>query len=127
RARGFSTYAAIRQLGREGLSEMIERCCACAKSIVSRLGGLHGAQMLWLPQLNQGLVRFLDQGAGATDEDHDRRTDEVIARINARGEAFFSGTTWRGQRAMRVSVCNWQTNEEDVERTVRSVAEILRS
>ena len=127
RARGFSTYAAIRQLGREGLSEMIERCCDCARSMVSRLGRLNGAQMLWLPQLNQGLVRFLDQGAGATPEDHDRRTDEVIARINAGGEAFFSGTTWRGQRAMRVSVCNWQTNDDDVERTVQSVAAILRS
>ena len=127
RARGFSTYAAIRQLGRAGLSEMIERCCACANSIVSRVGGLNGAQLLWLPQLNQGLVRFLDQKANATSEDHDRRTDEVIARINAAGEAFFSGTTWRGQRAMRVSVCNWQTNDEDVERTVQSVAAILRS
>ena len=127
RARGFSTYAAIRQLGRAGLSEMIERCCACAKSIVSRVGGLNGAQLLWLPQLNQGLVRFLDRKANATSEDHDRRTDEVIARINAAGEAFFSGTTWRGQRAMRVSVCNWQTNDEDVERTVQSVAAILRS
>jgi glutamate/tyrosine decarboxylase-like PLP-dependent enzyme len=127
RARGFSTYAAIRELGREGVSEMIERCCACAKSIVSRLGGLNGAQMLWLPQLNQGLVRFLDQRAGATSEDHDRRTDDVIARINAAGEAFFSGTTWHGRRAMRVSVCNWQTSDEDVERTVQSVAAILRS
>jgi glutamate/tyrosine decarboxylase-like PLP-dependent enzyme len=126
RARGFATYAAIRELGREGVSEMIERCCDCAKAIVSRIGALTGSQMLWLPQLNQGLVRFLDERAGATAEDHDRRTDAVIAEINAAGEAFFSGTTWRGQRAMRVSVCNWATDHGDVERTVQSVAMILR-
>lgn len=126
RARGFSTYAALRQLGRSGLSEMIERCCTACKSIVVQLGGLRGAQMLWEPRLNQGLVRFLDPKVDATDDDHDNRTNAVIARINAQGEAFFSGTTWRGRRAMRVSVCNWQTNENDVERVISSVASILR-
>ena len=58
-----------------------------------------------------GLVRFGD----------DRRTDEVIARLLEDGEAYFGGTTWRGRRAMRVSVCNWQTTEEDVERVVEAV------
>ena len=52
--------------------------------------------MLWTPTLNQGLVRVLDQQAGASLQDHDRRTDAVIAAINASGEAFFSGTSWRG-------------------------------
>jgi hypothetical protein len=49
----------------------------------------------------------------------------MIARINAAGEAFFSGTTWRGRRAMRVSVCNWQTTTEDVARTVTAIAHLL--
>lgn len=82
--------------------------------------------MLWEPTINQGLVRFLDLRPGATKEDHDRRTDEVIAKILKTGEAFFGGTTWRGRRAMRVSVCNWQTSEEDVERVVRAVASVLK-
>ena len=43
----------------------------------------------------------------------------------ATGEAFFSGTTWRGKRAMRVSVVNWRTTEEDVRRTVAAVASVL--
>jgi aromatic-L-amino-acid decarboxylase len=50
----------------------------------------------------------------------------MIAKINATGEAFFSGTTWRGRRAMRVSVCNWQTTDDDVKRTVGSIAQLLR-
>ena len=33
RARGFPTYAAIRQLGRDGIAAMIERCCQHARSI----------------------------------------------------------------------------------------------
>jgi prophage DNA circulation protein len=71
-------------------------------------------------------VRFLDANANASEENHDRRTDEVITAIRASGEAFFSGTTWRGRRAMRVSVCCWQTSEDDVGRAVRSVAQVLK-
>jgi len=126
RARGFSTYAALRQLGRHGLAALIERCCVHAHSLVTRIGSLPGAEVLWEPVINQGLVRFLDTRPLAPDKDHDRKTDEVIAAIVTTGEAFFGGTTWRGRRAMRVSVCNWQTNEQDVQRSVNAVAKVLR-
>ena len=62
---------------------------------------LPGAEVVWEPQINQGLVRFTRNND--TPERDDAYTDEVIQRINATGEAFFSGTTWRGRRAMRVS------------------------
>jgi len=45
----------------------------------------------------------------------------VTAAICKTGEAFFGGTTWRGKRCMRISVCNWQTNETDVERAITAV------
>jgi len=125
RARGFPSYAAIRQLGVDGISEMIERCCTQARSLVTGIGRLHGAELIWEPRINQGLVRFLDLNAVASEQDHDRRTDDMVARINAAGEAFFSGTTWRGRRAMRVSVCNWRTTTDDVMRTVTNVAQLL--
>jgi glutamate/tyrosine decarboxylase-like PLP-dependent enzyme len=126
RARAFPAYAALRQLGRDGVAELIERCCRHASAIVAGLGELAGVEVLWKPVINQGLVRFLDARGGATEEEHDQRTDEVIAAIQATGEAFFGGTTWRGRRAMRISVCNWQTSEADVERVVKAVASVLR-
>ncbi|MEP6636825.1 MAG: aminotransferase class V-fold PLP-dependent enzyme [Acidobacteriota bacterium] len=125
RARGFPAYAALRQLGRDGLAQLIERCCRNAHSLVMRIGELDGAEVVWEPVINQGLVRFLDQKPGATEEDHDRRTDDVIAAILKTGEAFFGGTTWRGRRAMRVSVCNWRTSDADVERVVKAIARVL--
>ncbi len=127
RARGFPTYAALRQLGHSGVTSIVENCCKHAHSIVMGIGGLPGAEVLWEPAINQGLVRFLDQSPGATEEDHDRRTDQVVAAINATGEAFFGGTTWRGRRAMRVSVCNWMTSEVDVRRTIHSVSRVLNA
>ncbi|HYL74937.1 MAG TPA: pyridoxal-dependent decarboxylase [Bryobacteraceae bacterium] len=109
RARGFSTYAALRQLGRDGIAELIDRCCHHAQALATRIGVIPGAELASAPILNQALVRFGD------------RTDEVIAAAVATGEAFFGGTTWRGQRAMRISVCNWQTTEQDIDRAVAAL------
>jgi glutamate/tyrosine decarboxylase-like PLP-dependent enzyme len=127
RSRCFASYAAIRQLGRTGIADLIERCCRHAHAIVTRIGKLPGAELVWEPRINQGLVRFLDNSPGATEEDHDRRTELAIAKIQESGEAFFGGTTWRGRRAMRVSVCNWRTSDEDVERVVSAAASCLES
>jgi glutamate/tyrosine decarboxylase-like PLP-dependent enzyme len=125
RGRGVPTYAAIRQLGRDGIAAIVERCCRHAHEIVMRICSLPGTEMLWEPRVNQGLVRFLDQNPGSTAADHDRFTEAVITGIVATGEAFFTGTTWRGQRAMRVSVCNWQTNESDVARAIAATRAVL--
>ena len=125
RARAFSVYAGMRQLGRQGIADLVDRCCDHAHSIVVRLGQLKGAEMLWEPTINQGLVRFLDPRLDAGEVDHDRYTEEVIAKILESGEAFFGATTWRGKRAMRVSVCNWRTSESDVQRVVQTVESIL--
>jgi glutamate/tyrosine decarboxylase-like PLP-dependent enzyme len=127
RGRAFPTYAALRQLGRDGVANLVERCCKHAHSIVMRIGALPGAEALWEPTINQGLVRFLDPRPDASENEHDHWTDEMIAAILAAGEAFFGGTTWRGRRAMRVSVCNWQTSDEDVARVIASVAQVMKS
>jgi glutamate/tyrosine decarboxylase-like PLP-dependent enzyme len=125
RARAFPTYAALRQLGRKGVSDLVERCCEHAHSLVMEIGRLPGAQVVSEPVINQGLVRFLDSKPGASDTDHDRKTEEVIAAILASGEAFFGGTAWQGRRAMRISVSNWLTSEKDVRRVVSAVAKVL--
>lgn len=125
RGRGFSTYAALRQLGKAGVADLVERSCRHAGALVAAIGALPGAEVVWQPQLNQGLVRFLDSDPGAGEAGHARRTDAVIAAVTAGGEAFFGGTTWRGIRCMRVSVCNWRTNEDDLRRAVRAIEQVL--
>lgn len=127
RARGFPVYAALRELGRSGFEALVDRCCAHATALVMQIGALPGAEIVWTPTLNQGLVRFLDLRGDASERDHDARTNAVISAINSTGEAFFSGTTWRGRRAMRVSVVNWRTDTVDIERTVAAVEAALKS
>jgi len=122
RARGFASYAALRELGRVGVQELVERCCDCAAQLVAGLGGLEGVEVLSTPVINQGLVTFLDPSGAVSNE----WSDEVIAQIAAEGTAFFSGTTASGgRRAMRVSVSNWQTSSEDVAKTVAAVERVL--
>lgn len=121
RARGFSTYAALRELGKSGVSRIVERTCSAASELVYQLALIPGVEVLWRPIINQGLVRFLDPRPNATEQDHDAETERVIGNIVRSGEAFFGGTTWRARRAMRVSVVNWRTDEESVRRAVDAV------
>jgi len=120
RSRGFVAYAAIRALGRAGIADIVDRCCAHADRLVSGIGSLPGAEIVVRPVINQGLVRFL-----ARDGNHDRQTDDVIRRIQAKGVAWFGGATWQGQRVMRVSVCNWATTDRDVEDTIASIRKVV--
>jgi glutamate/tyrosine decarboxylase-like PLP-dependent enzyme len=118
RGRGFAVYATIRALGRSGIGALVDRCCAHASRLVKNIGELPGVEIVAAPVINQGLVRFL-----RSDGDHDRHTDDVIARIQRKGVAWFGGATWRGMRVMRVSVCNWLTTEHDIDLTIETVRE----
>jgi len=126
RARGFATYAALRQLGLQGVADLVDRCCRHAADLVAGLGELPGVEVLWKPVINQGLVRFLDPANSSDEAANDRFTDLMSKRLVAHGEAFFINTTWRGRRAMRVSVMNWQTNERDVARSIEAVRACLQ-
>jgi glutamate/tyrosine decarboxylase-like PLP-dependent enzyme len=112
RARGFPVYAAIRSLGREGIAQLVERCCAHARRFAEGLAGVPGAELVNDVVLNQVLFRF----------ESDARTAEVLAAVQAGGVAWMSGTTWDGRGAIRISVSNWSTTEEDIDRTLAAFA-----
>jgi glutamate/tyrosine decarboxylase-like PLP-dependent enzyme len=118
RARGFAVYAAIRSLGRAGIAELVQRSCAHARRFAELLGADPEVEILNEVVLNQVLVRFGDS---------DERTDEIGRLVRASGEAWMSGTRWHDVAALRISVSNWQTTEEDVERTVRAIRDAVES
>ena len=112
RARGFAVWAALKELGAEGVEDLIDRNCALARRFADglRAGGL---EILNDVVLNQVLVGF------SSDADADR----VVEGAQREGTCWVGATTWRGRRLMRVAVSNWATTEDDVD---RSVAAILR-
>ena len=111
RARGFATWAALRQLGRAGVAELVERCCALARRFADQLGAVEGVTIVNEVVLNQVLVRFGDDAA----------TERVIEAVQRSGECWMGGTSWHGMRLMRISVSNWTTTEADVDRSVEAI------
>jgi glutamate/tyrosine decarboxylase-like PLP-dependent enzyme len=117
RARGFTVYAALRALGRRGLAELVERCCGLAQRMAERLPEGKGVRVLNEVVLNQVLVRFSDPSGG----DDDAFTSKVMRLVQEDGTCWLGGTTWHGMRAMRVSVSNWSTTEEDVDVSAEAI------
>ncbi len=116
RARGFATYAALRELGADGVADLVERCCALARRFASGLADLEGVTIANDVTLNQVLVRFRDD---------DATTDAVIAGAQREGTCWMGGTTWRRKRYMRLSVSNWQTTEADIDRSIGAIARVM--
>jgi len=118
RSRAIALYAALRALGREGIAEIVGRCCDCATRFAERLSRDDDVEILNDVVLNQVLVRF--GGDDAT-------TDHVVEAVQSEGTCWMSGTTWRGRRAMRISVTNWSTTFDDVDRSVEAIFRCLRT
>ena len=116
RARGLPIYAALRSLGRTGVAELIDRCCALARRFAAGLATDPRVEVLNEVVLNQVLVRFR-----GPDGDHDAYTRQVVAAVQRDGTCWMTGTTWQGKVAMRISVSNWSTDESDVDRSVAAV------
>lgn len=116
RGRGFAVYAALASLGRAGVAGLVDRGCDLAARFAEQLAAADGVTVLNEVVLNQVLVRF-DAGGG----DPDAHTREVIRRVQHEGTCFATGTVWHGRAAMRLSVSNWSTDADDVDRSVAAI------
>jgi glutamate/tyrosine decarboxylase-like PLP-dependent enzyme len=112
RARAIPVYAALRSLGRQGLADLVERNCALARRLADAMRDAGGVEILNDVVLNQVLLRF---------DDDDATTRAVVEEVQRGGEAWLGGTVWRGRAAVRVSVSNWSTTEEDIDRLVAAL------
>jgi glutamate/tyrosine decarboxylase-like PLP-dependent enzyme len=117
RSRGMATWAALKELGRDGVVELVDRCCALARRFAAALDGVEGAGVVNDVVLNQVLVRFGD----------DDRTRRVVEAVQRSGECWMGGTAWHGMALMRISVSNWSTREADVDRSVQAILAACRS
>ena len=113
RARGADVWAALRSLGRVGLTELVERNCSQARRFAEALSEA-GYEILNEVVLNQVLVSFGDA----------ELTGRVIAGIQQDGTCWCGGTVWQGKTAMRISIISWATTDEDIERSIRAVLKV---
>jgi glutamate/tyrosine decarboxylase-like PLP-dependent enzyme len=116
RARGFAVYAALRSLGRCGVAAMIERCCRLAVRFADRLRSDRRIRILNDVVINQVLVRVAPEG-----RDADAVTNDVLRRVQEERVCWLGATRWRDMDAMRISVSNWSTTDQDVDRSADSI------
>jgi glutamate/tyrosine decarboxylase-like PLP-dependent enzyme len=114
RARGFATWAALRSLGRTGVAELVDRCCDLARRFAQRLDELEGIEVVNDVVLNQVLLRVGDP----------ELTDRLEHAIQEDGTCWMGGTTWRGERLLRIAVSNWSTTPNDVDRVVATIGRL---
>jgi len=118
RARGFAAWAMLRHLGRQGISEMVERHCRVARLIAEKLAAEPSIEVLNDVVLNQVILRF-----GADDDS----TVKTIARIQQDGVCFAGGAKWRGQQVMRISVISYETTETEGRRSAEAMIDAWRN
>ncbi|MBA3627337.1 MAG: aspartate aminotransferase family protein [Chloroflexi bacterium] len=112
RGRGLAVYAALRSLGRDGVTDLIERCSRLARRMADGLSSASGVEVLNEVVLNQVLVRFGDD---------DALTLEVVRRVQDDGTCWLSGSVWQGRAVMRISVSNWSTTEADADLSTQAI------
>ncbi len=113
RARVVEIWAALRSLGKQGVADLIDRCCQHAATFAEALRA-GGCEVLNDVVLNQVLVSFGD----------DEINTRVIDAVQAEGTCWCGGTVWRGRKAMRISVSSWATTDLDVNRSVAAILKI---
>ena len=111
RARGVPVWAALRSLGRVGVADLVEGLARHARELADGIAAIDGAVVLNDVDYTQVCVAFGD----------DERTRAVTARLIADATAWMSGSRWRGQDVLRISVSNWSTDEDDVRRSIDAV------
>jgi glutamate/tyrosine decarboxylase-like PLP-dependent enzyme len=111
RSRGYATWAAVRSLGRSGVADLVERCCALARRLADGVAELPGVTVANDVVLNQVLLRVGDAQFTAA-------VEELIQNDRT---VWLGGTTRRGERLLRVAVSNWSTGEADIDRTIDTI------
>jgi glutamate/tyrosine decarboxylase-like PLP-dependent enzyme len=118
RARVFPVWAAVRSLGRAGVADLVERSCAQARRFGEILAADDEVDVLNDVVLNQVLVRVGDD---------DERTRSVAAAVQAEGATWLGTTVRHGKVALRISVSDHATDDEDVALAADAVLRAVHS
>jgi glutamate/tyrosine decarboxylase-like PLP-dependent enzyme len=90
----------------------VEGLVSNAKSLARGAKDIVGAEVLNDVDYTQVCIRF----------GSDSRTREVTQRIIADGATWMSGSRWKDQDVLRISVSNWSTDDEDVRLSLEALS-----
>ncbi|RKR15154.1 glutamate/tyrosine decarboxylase-like PLP-dependent enzyme [Maribacter vaceletii] len=115
RARIVELWAILKYLGKNGIDEMILEMHKRALQFSKELSNINGFTVLNDVVFNQVMVSC----------ETDDLTDKTLARIQELRKCWVGGSTWKGKKVIRISVCSWATTKEDVDISVSSFKKAL--
>ena len=115
RTRGVMLWAVLKHLGREGVEELIDRLCDNTAYFADELQKA-GFSLVNPPQFNQFMIKC----------ESDAETEHLLKSVQDSGVCWCGGSSWEGEKVIRVSVCSHATTHEDIDMSVRAFKEARR-
>jgi aromatic-L-amino-acid decarboxylase len=112
RFRALKLWMIIRAFGVDGLAARLRAHCALARTFAEWVEA-SGDWELMAP-VPFSLVCFRYAPIGLSDEELDRRNEEIMHAVNAGGDVFLSHTKLRGRFTLRLAIGNIRTEERHV-------------
>lgn len=116
RSRVIPIWAALKQLGKDGVAQMVDRHCAQARRFARLLAEEPGVQVVNDVNLNQIAVRFHHPA-----HDTDTHTQNVTVGFQNEGVAWAQTSRYNGNTVLRLSVINWATTDDDIDKAAESL------
>jgi glutamate/tyrosine decarboxylase-like PLP-dependent enzyme len=117
RARGVPVWAALRQLGRSGVIDLVDRLVENARALADGLSRLESVSVC-----NDVVFTQVCLTAGS-----DELTRAVTQCLIDEGAVWMSGSRWQGRDVLRISVSNWSTDADDVAFSIAAVERAMHA
>jgi glutamate/tyrosine decarboxylase-like PLP-dependent enzyme len=121
RARGFALWAALRQLGENGVNELVTRYAANARCFAQALSARAGVRVINEVIFNQVVVQVEAPSA----IDPAEWTTRVVRALQADGTCYATPSYWHGKPVIRFSFCNAGTTEQDARRMAEALGRVI--
>ncbi|HBN55353.1 MAG TPA: aspartate aminotransferase family protein [Lachnospiraceae bacterium] len=114
RARAVPLWAVLKSLGAKGVEQLIDTLCGHAEHFAAGLQKA-GFELVNPVFFNQFMVRC----------ETERKTEHVLHEIQNSGICWCSGSKWKGESVIRVSICSHATTREDIDKSIRVFCQAL--
>jgi glutamate/tyrosine decarboxylase-like PLP-dependent enzyme len=120
--RGACVWAALKSLGRDGMVDLVSRCCEMAQELARTVEASERLELTAPAPTNTVCFRYRPEGwpDGEALDDLNRR---IQADVVGAGEVFFTGAQLKSGLCARVAIVSWRTVPSDVQALVDAVEE----
>jgi glutamate/tyrosine decarboxylase-like PLP-dependent enzyme len=118
--RGACVWAALKQLGRQGMEQLVTRCCDLAAEAAGLVEASPRLELCAPVPSNVVCFRYRPEPMGEGPE-VDELNERIQARVAAEGEVFHTGARLAPGFCQRAAIVSWRTTSDDVAALVRAV------